>query len=278
MNMLRYKNDNKYDEFLAAAKKISKKISKINGVVGILASGGIGRGYCDEFSDLDLTIFAEQENFEEITRYIAVGDLRHKDIALDTPVESYQNALSQNSPSKYWSQDARWDRENSLILFDTDDRIKNLLKQKLVFPDWEQKKLLKKYQTGVELHLIHYFDMWLKRGSQINLADTLIRSAKNLILWIYVKNKKFHPYLPKWLFYYLENDLVPEAKYFNIIKQPYLEQIKTAAQARKIRKQLLELSDDIGIRFEFRSPDEIFEKERENWEKASEKTKKYLSW
>lgn len=54
MKKVKYKGENRYNEFLSAAKIISKKISKIEGVVGILATGGIGRGYCDDYSDLDL--------------------------------------------------------------------------------------------------------------------------------------------------------------------------------------------------------------------------------
>ena len=47
MKKVKYKGKNRYNEFLSAAKIISKKISKIEGIVGILAIGGIGRGYCD---------------------------------------------------------------------------------------------------------------------------------------------------------------------------------------------------------------------------------------
>ena len=278
MKKLKYKGQNRYDEFFAAAKVISRKISEIEGVIGILATGGIGRGYCDDYSDLDLIVYVDDEKFEEITKYIAVGGLRYKEIDVDTPVESYQNALNQKSPSRHWSQDARWDRENSKILFDTEGRIKSLLKEKLVFPDWEQKKLLSKYQKGVETHLIYYFETWEKRGSSINLADTLIRASKNIILWIYAKNKKFHPYLPKWLFYYLENDLVPEAKFFSTIKKPFLGPLKTVKNLRNVRGELIELCEKIGIKLEIESIEEIFKKETENWNKASEKTKHYLSW
>ncbi len=278
MKKLKYKGENRYNEFLTAAKIVSKKVSKIKGVVGILAVGGIGRGYCDDYSDLDLIVYVDERKFDEITKYIAVGGLRYKGIEIDTPVESYQNALNQKSPSKYWSQDARWDRENSKILFDTDSRIKSLLKEKLVFPDWEQKKLLSKYQKGVETHLVYFYEMWQKRGSQINLADTLIRASKNIILWIYAKNKKFHPYLPKWLFYYLESDLIPESKFFSIIKKPFLESLRTAKETKNVREELLELCDNIGINLGYKNVGEVFEKEKAAWGKAREKTKYYLSW
>jgi predicted nucleotidyltransferase len=278
MNKARYRSKNRYEKFLCAAEIISKKISKIKGVVGVLATGGIGRGYCDDYSDLDLIVYVDDKKVKQIEKYIAVGYLRYKEIELDTPVESYQKALNHKSPSRYWSQVTRWDRENSQILFDTKNRIKDLLKEKLVFPDWEQKKLLRKYRQEVEEHLIYNFEMWEKRGDLINLSDSLIRATEHLVLWIYAKNKKIQPYVPKWLFYHLENNFVPEAKYFNIIKKPYLISIKTIDQARKIRNELLKLCEKIGIKFEYKDFEDLFSQNRKNWEKASEKTKYYLSW
>lgn len=278
MKKVKYKGKNRYKEFLAAAKIISKKISKIEGVVGILATGGIGRGYCDDYSDLDLIVYIDDKRVKEIEKYIAVGALIYKDIMLDTPVESYQKALKHRSPSPYWSQVMRWDRENSQILFDIEYKIENLLKEKLVFPDWEQKKLLKNYNNEVENHLKYNFEMWEKRGSLINLTDSLIKANEYIILWIYAKNKKFQPYLPKWLFYHLENNFVPETKFLDIFEKVYLNPIKTAVQAKRIRTELIELSKNIGIEFNYENLKDIFKQDGKNWEKASEKTKYYLSW
>jgi len=278
MKKVKYKGKNRYNEFLSAAKIISEKVSKIEGVVGILATGGIGRGYCDDYSDLDLIVYVDDKRVKEIEKYIAVGSLIYKDIMLDTPVESYQKVLKYKSPSKYWSQVMRWDRENSQILFDTEHKIENLLKEKLVFPDWEQKELLKKCSDGVENYLKYNFEMWEKRGNLTNLADSLIKATEYIILWIYAKNKKFQPYLAKWLFYHLENNFVPEAKYSDIIKKVYLNPVKTAVQTKRIRTELIELSKNIGIEFNYKNLKDIFKQDGKNWEKASEKTKHYLSW
>lgn len=273
-----YKGVNRFREFLSAARIISGKISQIEGVVGILATGGIGRGYCDDYSDLDLIVYVDHSKFREVDKYIAVGWLRYKEIDLDTPVESYQKALHHKSPSKYWSQATRWDRQNSRLLFDTEDRIMKLLKEKLVFPDWEQKKLLEAYREGVDEHLNYNFKLWEMRGSVINLTDSLIRAVEHIILWIYAKNKKFQPYIPKWLFYHLENKSVPEARYFSTLKKAYLSSVTTITQARKIRNELISLCKIIGIEFEFEDLETIYKKERSNWEKAGKKTKFYLSW
>lgn len=273
-----YKGVNRYREFLSAAKIIAGKISRIEGVVGILGTGGIGRGYCDDYSDLDLIVYVDHSRVKEIDKYIAVGGVRYKEIELDTPVESYQKALNQKSPSKYWSQVMRWDRQNSQLLFDTDDRIANLLKEKLVFPDWEQKKLVATYREDVDEYLNYNFKLWEMRGRVINLADCLIRAAEHIILWIYAKNKKFQPYAPKWLFYHLENNSVPEAKYFSVLKKAYLAPVATVTQARKVRNELIRLCKKVGIEFEYEDLEAVYEEEKNNWEKAAEKTKFYLSW
>ncbi len=278
ISRVKYRNRNRYGEFLSAAKTISKKISQIDGVFGILATGGLGRGYCDDYSDLDLIIYVDDNKVKEIEKFIAIGFLMHKGISIDTPVVSYQKAKRNKSPSRYWSQVMRWDRENSQVLFDPNDRIKDMLKKKLVFPVSEQKRLLRKHRREAEEYLIYNFETWEKRGELTNVAHALIHAAESIILWIYAKNKKFQPYLPKWLFYHLENDFVSESKYFEVLKRPYLKPIKTLNQARKMRKELLKLCEKIGLKFKYKTVGEMKRACKNKWKMASEKTKYYLSW
>ncbi len=263
---------------MQAAQIIAGKISTINGVVGILGTGGIGRGYCDDYSDLDLIVYADEEKAAEISSYIAVGWLMYKDISLDTPVETYEQALRAGSPSDYWSQVMRWDRQNSILLYDKENKISNLLKKKLVFPEAERKQLLDEYTSKLEEYLVLSYDMWEERGSLANVADLLITSTKYLIQWIYARNGKFQPYLPKWLFYYLENGQVPEADFLDIIQKPFIGPITTLQEARQIRKELLDLCRRMGLDFRFKNVDELFQYCKYNWEETSAKTKRYLSW
>ena len=273
-----YRGHNRYSEFLAAARAVAKKISGIDGVVGILATGGIGRGYCDLYSDLDLIVYADDAMVKELDSYIAVGYLGHKGIELDTPVESYDRALRARSPSRFWSQVMRWDRQNSKILYDSAGRIASLLEAKLVFPEWERRKLMKIHGDGVTEHLIYNFDIWQQRGRPVNLAHCLIQAAEHLILWIYAKNGCFQPYVPKWLFYHLENGSVPEARHLASLKRVYTQPVRTPAEARKLREELLRLAERIGMSFEFKSLDDHISGHHLNWERASEKTRYYLSW
>ena len=273
-----YRSKDRYGEFLKASKVISGKISGIPGVVGILATGGVGRGHSDDFSDLDLIVYVRDHKYREIDRYIAVGGLRNKGLELDTPVRSYEKALKQKSPSAYWSQVRRWDRQNSKVLFDPRGKVKSLLKTKLVFPGWERDKLMNRHSRKVTDFLIYDFELWSKRGRPHNLAHVLLQATEHLILWIYASNRQFQPYIPKWLFYHLETGRVPEARYLSIIRRPFTSPMGNITDARKIRDELVKLCDRIGLPLEFRTPAEVFEKEAQNWEKASDKTRHYLGW
>jgi hypothetical protein len=116
------------------------------------------------------------------------------------------------SPSAYWSQVRRWDRQNSKILFDARGKVQRLLKAKLIFPDREREKLMDRHSRKVTDFLIYNFELWAKRGKTHNLAHALLQATEHLILWIYARNRQFQPYVPKWLFYHLETGRVPEAR------------------------------------------------------------------
>ena len=170
MARLVYKSKNQNRRFISAAKVISDKISCIEGVVGIVAAGGIGRGHSDIYSDLDLVIYADSTRVSAIRKYIAVGFLSYKDISFDTPVESYQKAMRSRVPSTYWNQALRWTMSNSRILYDTKNRIAAMLEKKIIFPEEERRKLMQDNRQETEEILNYIFPTWEFRGEVYNLA------------------------------------------------------------------------------------------------------------
>lgn len=278
MSRLCYRSPNLNRKFNRVAKIIAGKIAAIDGVIGIVATGGIGRGHSDEYSDLDLIVYADQKKYREIDKYIAIGQLHYKGIDFDTPVESYQKALRHRVPSAYWSQALRWTLENSRLLYDSGDMIAKMLSEKVVFPEAERRRLMHDYRHWTDEILNYMFPTWETRGEVYNLAHTLRQAMDNVILWIYAKNGRFQPYLRKWLFYYLENDMVPEARFFPRIKKVYVESIETKRQARQIRMDMIDLCSRIGMEIHEVKWQDVLKTNSRNWEEASEKTKFYLSW
>jgi predicted nucleotidyltransferase len=277
MRKVRYQGENRYEEFLERARTISEKISTIDGVVGILATGGLGRGFCDDYSDLDLIVYVDDDKLDEISEYIAVG-VRYQGIELDTPVESFDEALAQPVPSDYWSQVMRWDRQNSQILHDTDDRLRDLLQSKLIFPEEERQQIMEKHRNEVEEKLRFELEMWDSRGDIHNMSHALRQGAEHLILWIYAKNGEFQPYIPKWIFYHLENGFVPESEHFEQIKDAYSKPIETIDQVRAVQRKLVELCSKIGLEFEYRDLENLLSRFDRKWIESSDRTRHYLRW
>lgn len=273
-----YRTPNLNRTFVRAAKKIADKIRTINGVIGIVAAGGIGRGHSDRFSDLDMFVYAEPDMAPKIRKYIAVGYVCYRDVDFDIPVESYQKLLRMRVPSAYWNQVMRWTLENSRILFDSGDRVKHLLETKIVFPEAERRELMQKYHQEINDIINYIFPTWEERGYTYHLAGLLRKAAEFIILWIYAKNYRFQPYLSKWLFYHLETGAVPEAEYFPLIKQAYMRPVSSRAEAKKLRTELFRLCDRTGIGIYPADLEKEQERRRRSWEKASEKTKYYLSF
>jgi len=277
MRNVRYQGKSRYEEFLERARTISEKISTIGGVVGILATGGLGRGFCDDYSDLDLIVYVEEEKLHVISEYIAVG-VRYQRIEIDTPVESFDEALAQPVPSDYWSQVMRWDRQNSQILYDTNDRLRGLLQSKLIFPKEERQQIMEKHRNEVEEKLRFELEMWGARGDRHNMSHTLRQGVEHLILWIYAKNREFQPYISKWLFYHLENGFVPESEHFNQIRDAYTRAMDTRDQVRAVQNELVELCGKIGLEFKYRDLEDLLSQFDRKWRESSEKTQQYLSW
>ncbi len=264
--------------FSRAAGIIAGKIAKIDGVIGIIATGGIGRGHSDKFSDLDLIVYADEKKAKEIDKYIAIGQLHHKGLDYDTPVESYQKAMRRKSPSDYWSQALRWTLESSHILYDTKNRIAGMLAEKVIFPDSERRRLMNDHHHWADEILNYMYPTWEARGQVYHLAHILRQAADNIVLWIYAKNNKFQPYLRKWHFYYLENNMIPESRHFKIIKKAYTSPITTRKQADQMRRELINLCGKIGMNIVEVKWEDVLKKNSINWENASDKTKFYLDW
>ncbi len=273
-----YNGPNLYRTFLKAGTIISKKIAELDGVVGILGTGSIGRKFGDKYSDLDLYVYAHGEAVRHLDKLVSIGWISFKGMEYDILVDSYEKVHKAKSPSGYWSQLRRWDLQNSQILYDSDNRIKNLLSEKLIYPDWEQKKLLKKYQMDVQEQLVFFPEMWAGRGKLYNVIDALTRAVHSIVLWIYAKNKAFEPYIPKWLFFHLENRNVPEAKYLETLVKIYTTPIKSNSSAMRIRKHLLKVCDQIGLKFEMYSFAEAHQRTNGNWTKVPEESKEILKW
>ena len=273
-----YEGKNIYQKHLRIGKILSDRIAKLDGVIGILGTGSIGRKYGDPHSDLDFIVYAKKEYVKSIEKLISYGWIAYKGVSYDLVVAEYEKACRARVPSSHWTQLRRWDFQYSQILHDTRGRVKKLLKEKLVYPDSEQEKLLKHYYWEIMEHLVFYPELWRDRGNLYNISDTLIRASQNIILWYYAKHKLFEPYIPKWSYFHFETRNVPRPELLKKIIVPVTNPVKSLKEAFKIRESLIDICQSIGIKFEMLSSAEADIKMEKNWEQLPDKVKELLSW
>jgi predicted nucleotidyltransferase len=273
-----YRTRNRHATFLKAGRIISARIAKLDGVVGILGTGSIGRKFGDQYSDLDLIVYAHAKAVRKLDRLLCCRCTGWKGMEFDIPVVSYERALREKVPSSYWSQVIRWDRQNSEILYDTQQRIEKLLGEKLVYPDSEQQKLLNRYRHRTHECLVFYPELWAERGQLHNVVDSLFRAVQNIVLWIYAKNRVFEPYVAKWLFYHLEVKAVPEHVHLKTLTEVYTTPTRDLKTATQIRQRLLDVCNIIGLKWDVYGYAEAHERSSKNWEKLPQATKDILGW
>jgi len=273
-----YRGPNRYRTLLKAGRNITGKIARLGGAVGVLGTGALGRRFGDRYSDLDLTVYAHAHAVRRLRRLVSIGWISFKGVEFDIVVVPFETAEKAGVPSRFWTQVRRWDHQNSQILCDNRDRIKKLLAEKLVYPDAEQERLLARYRDEVHEHLVFFPELWAERGQLYNVFDALVGAVKNIVLWIYAKNKVFEPYLPKWLFYHLENRTVPEHVYLDSLISIYTRPVTTIAGAMRVRDDLLKLCERIGLDWDVYSVAEAHERAVRNWRKVPEESKRLLSW
>ena len=273
-----YSGRNRYRTFLKAGRIITEKIARLDGVVGVLGNGAIGRGFGDRFSDLDLVVYAEPEAVKAISRTVSVGWISYKGMDFDIPTLSYERALKAPVPSRFWSQVRRWDHQQARVLYDSNDRLTKLLTQKLIYPDRERQQLLAEYRTEVQEHLVYFPEMWAERGQLYHVVDTLVQAVRCIVRWIYARNRVFEPYPAKWLFYHLETKSVPEYVHLPRLTEVYTQSMSSLKDALELRQRLLRVCGEIGLSWEVNSTAEAQQQSVENWKRVSATTRDILSW
>ena len=216
------------------AKEFTKKLKR-RGIVGIVCTGGIGRGYADRYSDVDITIYVrknariglpkEGEMDVQVSKEDRVKYGVDK-INVDWVILNYEKALR-----KKWDMETRWAFSQVKILHDPEGRIRELIKKKVVLPDRERKWLM---MEGVEQS--HYYgvrvpEIWVRRGHIISAHHSMYYGLEMLFQALFALNKQLIP-APRWKLWY--------SKFLKWKPRGFERKIKRALSIREFSKQELE--------------------------------------
>ncbi len=140
-----------------AKEFVQKYIS--NDIVGIVFLGAIVRGYFDQFADIDIAIIKKEGSELPLTdKFYKVEDLEVQVWSSD-----YKNELS--NP---WDMAKRWTYSQGQIYYDPQDKICQLLKEKVPLKPEEKKWLMMSGLTLSEWYINRLTKLWVERGNIIS--------------------------------------------------------------------------------------------------------------
>ncbi len=168
----------------------------IPGIAGITLNGGLSRGYADELSEIDVTLYLDSATYaawqaqrSPVALGIVVIDGQLYDIKAVDLAQERQRA---------WESDALWDASYAEILFDPHGDIQALLAEKL------RRRPTPEEGAGFMMQCWWYYrlagDIWIRRGDAVQGHAMLNQAVVALVKAIFCANAEYVPH-EKWLFH-----------------------------------------------------------------------------
>jgi len=196
--MRRFEDLSGYEVNLAAAHELvaraytSSVLMKRKQVLGVVLLGGAARGYADELSEIDLSIFFSKRRFGKIPS----GEHIWRGYLLDNDLYVYRNEIKAQ-----WSQEKRQAFSEGKILFEKRKQMTRLLGTKLALNAAERRNVIIESLLFFEDRIEDADVVWPKRGHLPSAHYALNRAVEYLLRILYAYNHKFLPG-DKWRLYY----------------------------------------------------------------------------
>jgi hypothetical protein len=188
---------NEYDAYFHQAQEFAERFAACEGVVGVLLTGGVARGYADHFSELDLAIYLTRQHFEGWTRR-GLALFPEGDSCLDGWHVDFDYFCYEDEVEAEWEHTKRWDRSYAVALYDPQGLMHEMLARKAILTQEEKQRLTSR-------HLILYGEYfctlvvpsWLHRGDLLDAHHCLNTALDSLIRVVFLANDELIPF-DKW--------------------------------------------------------------------------------
>ncbi len=231
---------NLYSDYLKAAKAAAKELSKYSGVVGIVLSGGVSRGFADKSSEIDLGIFLDKKTYREwvyeLKSPIARGDTTYNGYQFDFNQVSFDSFMK-SAPEHF----TKWDLSYGKVLYDKDGKMKKALREKTRLTEGELKGLLDKHSKKVWWFPLIPEDYWFGRGDLVQAHGILNDAIKGILETLFLVNGEYIAY-DKWIYnMYKSLPGLPE-NFHNLLQEGMLIKSFTRRDVLRRVKAIKEMS------------------------------------
>jgi hypothetical protein len=128
-------------------------------IVGIVFLGAIVRGYFDRSADIDIAIFKKTGTQVPITEKF----YKIEDIEVQIWLSDYESELT-----AAWDMPKRWTYSQSQIYYDPQEKVAQLLKEKVPLQPEEKRWLVMSGFTLSEWYINRLTQLWIERGNIVS--------------------------------------------------------------------------------------------------------------
>jgi len=227
--MTEMKGTNLIDTFKKAANEIVMNLRTHDSVIGALYTGGIVREFADKYSDVDVIIFLQHEDPSVRVQAHSLSKETESKYNVETDIEIH---VLYTYMKMNWNEYLKWDLSNSVIVFDKDGTVTELLAKKLKVPEEEwlfrialEMTYVSWYCFPLESNIPSMIDLWEDRGDPISAQYAVTYTLDMIVETLYNINRSFLP-APKWRMQYTQT--------LNWIPDNFIEAVRDAMLIREI--------------------------------------------
>ncbi len=199
MNALQ--GSNQIERVRSVASELRSYLVSYGKVIGIVYSGALVRGFADKHSDVDITVFLN-ENDEVLRKGLndKVEDI-HKRVGID--IDFVVHVFSDFSRRK-WNETARWDFSNADIVYDPTRQLGEFINEKLRVKRgfWLERIViaaqhLRWYCCPLKGEEGTMAETWISRGNLASAHNCVTYGLDTIFAIVFALNKEFLPPV-KW--------------------------------------------------------------------------------
>lgn len=186
--------ENRAGEFRAHLERTLPGLTALPGVVGVTLNGGLSRGYADHLSEIDVTLYLDNNTFatwEQGHAPIATGI-----VCFDGQLYDVKYVSLTAEQTRQWESMELWDLSYAQILYDPSGDIARLVADKLTSPPCAADAGGCLFSAWWHFRLAG--DIWLHRGDALQGHLVLNHAVEALLKALFVANGEYIPH-EKWL-------------------------------------------------------------------------------
>jgi hypothetical protein len=188
---------NNHAAFFRQAQVFADRFAAHEGVVGVLLTGGIARGYADHFSEIDLAVYLRRSAFERWTQH-GLAPYAEGDSCLDGWHVDFDYLCYEDELEAEWDHVKRWDRSYAVVLHDPYGLMRELLERRTILTNEEKRCLASRYLVLYgDYFLLFVVPSWLYRGDLLAAHHCLNIAFDSLIKAVFLANDELIPF-DKW--------------------------------------------------------------------------------